>query len=882
MEQPIILRRQANPLLFHQLTDSQRQVCTQILKMLQAYGLHNQNQSSIGSVQTDRVNNLIFIDGNRGIGKSTVMLSLIQGCMPQARAKFLQPVPATQTAGTDSVWLKENLWKDPFLDQLVWLDILDLELLPQNTNLLASILVRIENAFKHVSAFSEPEKKSVLFPSSPTHPWTDFKKLMNDVSLGWDSSLIQRRNTDPDTYSQELMRTERARLSFADFHESLEKIGKLYQELKRTQFKPLFILPVDDADLNPHRYLELFRLTRLLNCNNLIFLVAGNVENLELLLELSFANELNQISSANFLKDKHERISGLAGKLGYAAYRKLIPPSPHLIRVKPLSVEEGFLFKPENAPEVDQTEVMSEDVLDDWTLKGLLEAITLPIFGPSQQENPKKNTLYRDYLKPSQSLADLINLTSTHETSRLAHVVAGPSRAIYDLWLELRELYEHSLNLSDEREKLAELIVFLANAYRKALNESHDFPSDVHDQFIDLFLPTGGYSIQQRIQRQFNVEPESLSRQYEGDTDKEHYQFRKPGPFKLSFIKHDTENKNEEESKNKSEKRYQLKESWKNSWAYLLHDVSLLMPGNTIERLDFSKLTRYWAQSHISVSSNETAIEWPCPDWICFHYYERFRLYWNACLEEMPKIETLNPIFVRQMIENEAAENPIEFPDTIIPTPLNYLAYCWINGINQLLSVDQDWPITISAPAIETDEGYGQNVKDFWDRLAEESIDIIDSAYKYQNLEISRDNFSHQRFLNIKQWLKQIFVMLSPEVGLPLECIKTFEGFINKIKERYRPQGSTPLFLAEAEFANEIIEDRAKRVIKQKSNKREISQEEANLNLRLLEDYQSQGSFEGHLIENWGPELKVAKVIEKVKVLLGKSTAGSGAPPPDQ
>ena len=81
----------------------------------------------------------------------------------------------------------------------------------------------------------------------------ELQRLKSDVSLAWDGNIDQRAaQLDPDAYAQEVMRAESARLGLnRRLSDVLAKLAHVEHCRNQKRGPVLFVLPVDDFDLNP-------------------------------------------------------------------------------------------------------------------------------------------------------------------------------------------------------------------------------------------------------------------------------------------------------------------------------------------------------------------------------------------------------------------------------------------------------------------------------------------------------------------------------------------------------------------------------------------------------------------------------------------------------
>lgn len=92
------------------------------------------------------------------------------------------------------------------------------------------------------------------------------------------------------------MRAERSRLSLNHYlSKALDELAeKVFQGYGVTN--PLFVLPVDDVDLNPCRCLELLRLLRMIAVPRLFILALGDLDMVRIVLNLKYSGEFVSIA----------------------------------------------------------------------------------------------------------------------------------------------------------------------------------------------------------------------------------------------------------------------------------------------------------------------------------------------------------------------------------------------------------------------------------------------------------------------------------------------------------------------------------------------------------------------------------------------------------
>ena len=180
-----------------------------------------------------------------------------------------------------------------------------MEPLPASANLLSAILVRVEDSVRRlggggIDAGDDGDGmayRGLVQPGGGVHDvLLDLQRLQTHGALAWEGNLQSRKgNLDPDSYAVEVARTERARLSISNkVQDVLDRLARKTQWMFGI-YDPLFVLPVDDLDLNPLAFLDTLKLLRLLSVPRLFSLLIGDVTVADLLLNLKLSSELAQL-----------------------------------------------------------------------------------------------------------------------------------------------------------------------------------------------------------------------------------------------------------------------------------------------------------------------------------------------------------------------------------------------------------------------------------------------------------------------------------------------------------------------------------------------------------------------------------------------------------
>ena len=184
----------------------------------------------------------------------------------------------------------------------------------------------------------------------PPHPdyrnaMLELQRLQANIALAWGGNLAARQgHLDPDSFAVEVIRTERARLSL---HNNLEMV--LDQLARSTSRSPLFILPIDDFDLNPPACLDLLRLLRMISVPRLFTVVLGDVDVAETILSLNLAGSVAQVADGvkndAMLAVLPDEVGAMVGEVAAHTLRKLVPPAQRAT-LRPMRLLEALNFRP--------------------------------------------------------------------------------------------------------------------------------------------------------------------------------------------------------------------------------------------------------------------------------------------------------------------------------------------------------------------------------------------------------------------------------------------------------------------------------------------------------------------------------------------------------
>jgi hypothetical protein len=315
------LRPEAAPLCPEDLDEQQRFAFHRIVSLLDgAVAGVPRSRGSAGhpsSPQLRRTCNSFAVVGGRGLGKTTLLLSLRKALTDQDFREL-----ACEQLAAASRALRH------LPERLIWLEALDLDPLSDQANLLGAVLARVEHAIDSLRPDGhERHPRPSLLESLPEYHEArrDLGRLQRTVALAFDGNLDKRAgNLDSEAYALETRKAELERVDIGGaFARTLEKLSKVFNSIGRWN-APLFVLPIDDLDLYPRRCIDLLGLLRSVSSPYLVAILATDMKMLETVSRLTFEASLAEIAKPREL-DYEARSQGR--DLASEVLRKYLPPA---------------------------------------------------------------------------------------------------------------------------------------------------------------------------------------------------------------------------------------------------------------------------------------------------------------------------------------------------------------------------------------------------------------------------------------------------------------------------------------------------------------------------------------------------------------------------
>jgi len=472
------LRFEARPFHYAQLQQRNKEVFVKIIKALKSAvsDIENNHDDSEceDRYEQNRRSRLFFVSGEPGSGKSTLQLSIAQA-IKGGKSEYRKNVKEDQEKDPE-----KNLGPDleELKSSVVWLETLDLEVIEhQDDNLLAAVLVRL---------FEALDRRGTCTSSKCEKAIKNLEELATDIGIAWGDNLGARASSlDPDTYAEEVMRAQRARLGVQ------KRLKKALNDLAKNECcglnkNTLFVLPVDDIYLKPSASLQLLRLLRMISVPRLFYLLFGDMKTMEDLFQEKALADWSAVAGPEVfaaMTGRHKHALTRAGEMRSRFLRKLIPPAQRAT-IEAMDWYEALEFKPD--PKHEPLKVLMAEIClnkkhGDNTSKcneNLFNFLVSPLYpaaGITEDNNGRKNN----------------KSTKAMEAYTALQLLDGTPREMMDLFMLLQDMINSKDSWHDHPKDLLKRIseIVLMSLEEQSFLEGRDFQG-----VIDQLIPRRQYS----------------------------------------------------------------------------------------------------------------------------------------------------------------------------------------------------------------------------------------------------------------------------------------------------------------------------------------------------------------------------------------------------
>ncbi len=334
-------RQEARVLKFSELTDQQKHAAFEVHALLRGYLGRKYEPSKpakglrrlLPHIDESRWNQNLLLDGDRGSGKTSLLVTLLQlwsDLLTPDRDDKLADDPKAR----DDLKAKVEEWKiNPNDWPVVPLSIVDLQPLPEHTPVLLHLAEPLVRVLETIEEQENPEEPAPAWLGAEHQGLKSRKawdELVRTIVAGWDDAAGDRwRRLDPENAEFEINRAVRGHQAVvSSFHAFVDRLIEDFKSSRHIGGRtPLFVLSVDDADMNPDRAEELLEALRMLHHPRLVFLLTGESDLFYRIAEERVARTLRSPRGRTQEDETSPVRDRLATTLARRVYDKILPPS---------------------------------------------------------------------------------------------------------------------------------------------------------------------------------------------------------------------------------------------------------------------------------------------------------------------------------------------------------------------------------------------------------------------------------------------------------------------------------------------------------------------------------------------------------------------------
>ena len=360
-------RRESVPRRFDELTSDQRRAALHTIRLVQwiaarrrprQVGNASGLQAVVARLNEERFNHNVLIDGGRGSGKTSVLLSVLKYWTTRSCLAVGEPVAPTFMQAFDRVLDQAPLLGDPEAPEhtsretvdptpalILPLPILDLQPMPPTTDLRVLIASRLRRVMEEVSSEEAETTRWAPRLDKGQSVWETWATFRDSAAIGSDHIHARRAHLDSETYAVELEQAEYHRHVVGAFGRFVDALRDAYMASPLTawgRYRPFFLLPIDDADMNPQLAAHLVETINLLSHDDVGYLLTGDSDLFLLVLREQLAGGLrHSLRSVDLEHDDSAHIGDLIylRSLAHQIYDKHIP-NGHRSRIEALPGSE--------------------------------------------------------------------------------------------------------------------------------------------------------------------------------------------------------------------------------------------------------------------------------------------------------------------------------------------------------------------------------------------------------------------------------------------------------------------------------------------------------------------------------------------------------------
>ena len=299
----------------------------------------NNSTDNVWATTTLKLNNVILLDGARGVGKTSLMLTLINA--------LSNPQEWNKEESNDNFNLPGDIDKSVRVMRQIDFDPLPPDL-PIYSWIVQAFYPMVKNSIPDMPvSFIEDDS----FGENNESIAVQHGKLRQTATVGWTTGLLKNQlGKDAAEFlmwqQEQQMDWQRLQKLWHNFIDNLLKILENLDHCNSLSLPRncLIVLPIDDLDLQVTRTRELLLALRVLRHNRLVYLLTGDVKNTDLALTASFYRDFIDRTS-DWNDGVLDKIWEKSTSLGRPLRDKTIPSSQIFV-IEPVAINVALEWVP--------------------------------------------------------------------------------------------------------------------------------------------------------------------------------------------------------------------------------------------------------------------------------------------------------------------------------------------------------------------------------------------------------------------------------------------------------------------------------------------------------------------------------------------------------
>jgi len=318
-----------NPLDEKELTEDQKTKVRDINNLLKeikrvSTSINDNKKKDLWAIiDQGKGNNVILIEGKRGAGKTSFLLTLIYGWENLDK----------NTKDSSNPW-------DGMSSVVRALQPLDFDPIPPELPIFSWIIQAFTPWVNHIS------KKKYNCCDTKVSIQQIYQELQRTVTVGWTTGLLARKSEkDLDDFflwqAEQQIEWQKLKRKWIQF---INIILKHLEHSNKLPHDGLIVLPIDDLDMQVNRTRELLLTLRMLYHPRLVYILTGDVKNTDVALSTSFYREFtrNSVFIDGGLLDKIIEQSEILGQ----SIRKKTIPASQVFEIKGIPLNKLMYWTP--------------------------------------------------------------------------------------------------------------------------------------------------------------------------------------------------------------------------------------------------------------------------------------------------------------------------------------------------------------------------------------------------------------------------------------------------------------------------------------------------------------------------------------------------------